>query len=374
MMICDQYAYFDRHLQPLVYTEADIRGVVAYAKARGVRVVPEFDLPGHISGPLCGAMPHLCAGSPAAPDPSNEHMWKFVETVLRELVTLFPEQYFHAGGDEFRPEAWLESPLLAEWAFEKHLRTPEAVLNYFYHRYQLLLGKLDRKPMFWDEFFWTYDAPTPVRSKNKVLPGTSASVRGISGDSGAEITTEYNSDQNEWLQTLAEGIPVVNTGISEMWYLDRVGKVCENQPGGRDPSAPAASYFWQMWNTYHGGWSPAVRLQQCGYVTAARLWPGGFAHVRSAHLSVNGPVAASPMQITTPLPSLTAPSWPSRISCLAGYVTQSQCVAWHMCPPGRQQEAPVTTPCLHGGRGRSSTFFRSPGGQHVGRGRGRYQL
>ena len=85
-----------------------------------------------------------------------------------------------------------------------------------------------------------------------VLPGTSASLRGISGDAGKLIASEYGADRSEWELTLAAGIPSISTGISEMWYFDRVAKICGNQAGGRDPKAPPASYFWQTWQTYHG--------------------------------------------------------------------------------------------------------------------------
>ena len=83
-----------------------------------------------------------------------------------------------------------------------------------------------------------------------VLEGTTASLRGISGDDGPLIVFEYGEDTKEWTETLAAGIPAINTGISEMWYLDRVEKVCGSQPGGRDPAASTADYFWQIWYSY----------------------------------------------------------------------------------------------------------------------------
>jgi hypothetical protein len=95
-----------------------------------------------------------------------------------------------------------------------------------------------------DEFFWVYDAPTPTRTNLTVLPGTSASVRGITGDAGPLLKTEYAGDLEEWEQSVA-------AGISEMWYLDRVEKICSGQGGGVDPKAFHASYFWQTWETYH---------------------------------------------------------------------------------------------------------------------------
>ena len=79
-----------------------------------------------------------------------------------------------------------------------------------------------------DEFFWVYDAPTPTRTNLTVLPGTSASVRGITGDAGPLLKTEYAGDLAEWEQSVAAGIPSINTGISEMWYLDRVENMTNN--------------------------------------------------------------------------------------------------------------------------------------------------
>ena len=67
----------------------------------GVRIMVEFDLPGHIAGPLCAAEPSLCVANKCAPDPSNEHWWKWLDEVVAELTEIFPERYFHGGSDEF---------------------------------------------------------------------------------------------------------------------------------------------------------------------------------------------------------------------------------------------------------------------------------
>ena len=73
----------------------------------------EFDLPGHIAGPLCRADPSLCAG--CAPDPSNPQWWAWLAQVVAELADIFPERYFHGGADEFHPACWLENPKLKAW-------------------------------------------------------------------------------------------------------------------------------------------------------------------------------------------------------------------------------------------------------------------
>lgn len=218
---------------PAIYTPAQLRHIVAFATARGVRVIPEFDLPGHIAGPLCAAEPSLCVAG-CAPDPSNPRWWAFLKAVVAEMAEIFPDTFVHGGADEFHPECWLADPKLAAWARRQQppMTTAHDVLDYFHVQWQQMLLDAGRRPMFWDEFFWVYDAPTPTRKNLTILPGTSASLRGITGDRGPMIKTEYAGDLGEWEQSLAAGIPSINTGISEMWYLDRVAKICDDQPGG----------------------------------------------------------------------------------------------------------------------------------------------
>ena len=93
------------------YTQDQIRGVVQYARDRGIRVVPEFDMPGHSASWLVG-YPELAAGpgpfqivrtwggyNPAL-DPANPNVLAFLETFIGEMAPLFPDHFFHVGGDE----------------------------------------------------------------------------------------------------------------------------------------------------------------------------------------------------------------------------------------------------------------------------------
>jgi hypothetical protein len=164
--------------------------------------MPEFDLPGHIAGPLCSVEPGLCVANKCAPDPSNAKWWAWLEQVVSELADIFPERYFHGGADEFHAECWLENDALKSWAAGKNMSTAEEVINphlihliftlpsqsspnprlivasqvldYFHLRWQRVLLDQGRLPQFWDEFFWVYDAPSPTRTNLTILPGTSA--------------------------------------------------------------------------------------------------------------------------------------------------------------------------------------------------------
>ena len=105
----------------LVYAQDQIREVVAYAAARGITVIPEIDLPGHMVAALA-CYPELgCTSGPyevwpmwgVADDvlcPGNEKTFEFIENVLSEVADLFPSEYIHIGGDECPKVRWEKCP------------------------------------------------------------------------------------------------------------------------------------------------------------------------------------------------------------------------------------------------------------------------
>src|ERR1035438_9484726 len=101
----------------LYYTQADVRELVAYAADRGIRVVPEFDMPGHATSWFVG-YPELASGKgpyeierkwgvfDPAMNPTEERTYKFLDEFIGEMAHLFPERYFHIGGDEVNRGLW----------------------------------------------------------------------------------------------------------------------------------------------------------------------------------------------------------------------------------------------------------------------------
>src|SRR6516225_9205974 len=95
----------------LYYTQDEIREFISYARDRGIRVVPEFDMPGHSTAWFVG-YPELASGPgpyqlerkwgvfDPAMDPTNEKTYKFLGEFIAEMTKLLPDQYFHIGGDE----------------------------------------------------------------------------------------------------------------------------------------------------------------------------------------------------------------------------------------------------------------------------------
>ncbi len=119
----------------LFYTQEQMREVVAYARARGIRVVPEFDMPGHSSSTAL-AYPEFGSGEDikelslvynaphAELDPSNEKTYKFIDAFVGEMSEIFPDAWFHIGGDETEGKAWLANPRIKAFMDKKGFKTP----------------------------------------------------------------------------------------------------------------------------------------------------------------------------------------------------------------------------------------------------------
>jgi hexosaminidase len=144
------------------YTQDDLRAVVAYARARGIRVVPEFDMPGHGTSWIL-AYPELSPGTKitqlpvvygmptAVLDPTRESTYKFINTLVEEMGSIFPDAYFHIGGDEVEGEKWLSNPDVVAFMKKKGLAKPDDLQAYFNQRLEAILKKHDKKMIGWDE-------------------------------------------------------------------------------------------------------------------------------------------------------------------------------------------------------------------------------
>jgi hexosaminidase len=144
------------------YTQADIRHVVAYARDRGIRVVPEFDMPGHTNSWLVGYPELASAPGPysigrtwgvydGAMDPTREETYDFLDAFLEEMTQLFPDPYFHIGGDEVNGKQWSQSSSIQAFAKEHNLDGAPGLQVYFNQRIQKLLRKYGKIMVGWDE-------------------------------------------------------------------------------------------------------------------------------------------------------------------------------------------------------------------------------
>lgn len=144
------------------YTQAQIREVVAYAAQRGIRVVPEVDMPGHATA-IAVAYPELVSAPgpyqierswgvfrPTL-DPTRDETWQFVGGLLDELTGLFPDPYFHIGGDEVNPNQWNHNPAIQDFMKQQHLADFRALQAYFNGRLEKMLAQRQRHMVGWDE-------------------------------------------------------------------------------------------------------------------------------------------------------------------------------------------------------------------------------
>jgi len=146
----------------LFYTQQDARDLVSYARARGIRVVPEFEMPGH-STAWQVAYPKLASGTPPtsirrefgvsdfALDPTREETYQFITRFLGEMATIFPDPYMHIGGDETPAPDWKTNPRIVAFMHVHHLKDNEALQAYFNRRVLKILTGLHKHMVGWDE-------------------------------------------------------------------------------------------------------------------------------------------------------------------------------------------------------------------------------
>lgn len=144
------------------YTQQQIRDLIQYARDRGIRVVPEFDMPGH-STSWFAAYPELASGPgpyqiehrwgifDPAMDPSREETYRFLDSFIAEMAQLFPDQYFHIGGDEVNGKQWDKNDRIREFMQKHGIKDDHTLQAYFSQRVQPIVSKHGKVMTGWDE-------------------------------------------------------------------------------------------------------------------------------------------------------------------------------------------------------------------------------
>jgi len=146
----------------LYYSQEEVRELIEYARDRGIRVVPEFDVPGHSTAWFVG-YPELASGpgpyeierrwgifDPAF-DPTSEKTYKFLNELFGEMAKLFPDHFFHVGGDEVNGKEWDANPKIKAFMQANGLKTNEALQSYFNKKLQAIIAKHGKSMVGWDE-------------------------------------------------------------------------------------------------------------------------------------------------------------------------------------------------------------------------------
>lgn len=146
----------------LYFTQEQMREIVRYAADRGIRVVPEFDMPGHVTSWLVGH-PEL-AGAPGpyaierkwgifdpALDPTRESTYRLLDGFLGEMAAIFPDAYMHIGGDENNGKQWAANAGIQAFMKQNGLADAHALQAHFNQRVSKILAKHRKRMVGWDE-------------------------------------------------------------------------------------------------------------------------------------------------------------------------------------------------------------------------------
>ncbi len=158
-----QGAYSPDH----VYTPEDIRTVVAYAKNRGIRVVPEFDTPGHVQQGYAALDPPILTtcydpttgkpiegdGATGPLDVTLDATYAFLTDLMAEVKTLFPDKFVHVGGDEVPPGCWASNPGVQSYMQAHNLSSFADLETLYEQRLLTILEKQDTSYIVWQEIF-----------------------------------------------------------------------------------------------------------------------------------------------------------------------------------------------------------------------------
>ncbi|WP_034045626.1 family 20 glycosylhydrolase [Wocania ichthyoenteri] len=173
------------------YTQEDIKEIVVYAESRGVTVVPEIEMPAHVTSAIA-SYPELSCLEKPVPVPSGglwpitdiycagkDSTFEFLEDVLTEVMELFPSKYIHVGGDEATKTNWKACIHCKKRMKDENLKSPEELQSYFIKRMERFISSKERVLIGWDEILEGGLAPgATVMSWRGVKGGLEASEQG----------------------------------------------------------------------------------------------------------------------------------------------------------------------------------------------------
>ena len=175
------------------YTQSEIRDFISYAHDRGIRVVPEFDTPGHSRSWFVG-YPELASGPgpftvenengpSSVTDPTREETYRFMDKFVEEMAKLFPDDYFHIGGDEVDGKFWDSNPKIQAFKQAHGMKSNQDLQAYYNQRLQKSVEKHHKNMIGWDEILHP-DLPKTImvqswRGQQSLAAAAQQGYRGI---------------------------------------------------------------------------------------------------------------------------------------------------------------------------------------------------
>ena len=144
------------------FTQEQMKDIIRYANDRGIRVIPEFDIPGHATSWFIGYPELASAPGPytierkfgifdPTIDPTRETTYEFLDKFLGEMAQLFNDEYMHIGGDENNGKQWDKNPDIQKFMKDNNIASNHALQAYFNQHLLTILNKYGKKMIGWDE-------------------------------------------------------------------------------------------------------------------------------------------------------------------------------------------------------------------------------
>jgi hexosaminidase len=220
----------------LYYTQEQAKEVVAYARGRGIRVVPEFDMPGHSLSWFVG-YPEISSGpgpykvrrefgiTDEAMDPTRDSTYRFLDGFIGEMATIFPDPYLHIGGDESNGVQWKANPRIVEFMQKHDMKDTAALQAYFNQHLLKILEKHHKHMIGWDEVL------NPALPKDVVVQswrGTESLAAGAKQGYQGILSAPYYLDAMKSAEQhyLADPLPTNSDLTPQQQALILGGEVC----------------------------------------------------------------------------------------------------------------------------------------------------
>ena len=299
---------FDGAAHAGFYTQEDVREIVAYAAERHVAVVPEIDMPGHISSAIA-AYPELGnTGQPIPvqidfgihPDILNvrEETFAFFQDVLDEVMGLFPGDFLHLGGDEVRMTQWEQSADAQTRMAELGFTDEHQLATYFTNRMGAFVTGHGRRYIGWNEILRDGLAPdAAVMSWTSQAPGIDAARAGRDVVMAPLLETYFDHPNALPLPPVEHallgsfvnpaGLGVFVTGVEEAYGFEPVPDELSKEEGAR--VLGAQGQLWSEWildarDVERAGFPRLAALSEAVWTPVARRDFADFSSRLATHL------------------------------------------------------------------------------------------
>jgi hexosaminidase len=245
-----------------IYTVENVKNVIHQAYLRGIRVIPEIDMPGHTAA-IAKSHPEVMAQCPNSGEPMNPTVpetYEFVETIYQDLKDAFDDEFVHVGGDEvwMSEKCWLNDTRIAKWMKNHHMNETVQLYGYFETNLLKTVAKLQKTPIVWQEVFTL---------NLTITPNTIVDVW-----KGFDVYTIQNATNQNYRVIL-----------SGCWYLDWLDHTWQNfytcdprnYTGNKDLMLGGHA---SMWGEHVDPSNFISRVWPRASAAAERLWTGDVSH------------------------------------------------------------------------------------------------